>query len=118
VKRAAADSPEPLTQEQLEALAQAELERRSIAAEIERRRMLTRGRASGQVVGQEFHLGGEQRSPGTYMNPLKGKYAGVRMCDLPEHYIHWACANPGLRGWIKNNFLRERKRRRELTKAF
>jgi superfamily II DNA or RNA helicase len=118
VKRAAADSPVPLTQEQLEALAQAELERRSIAAEIERRRMLTRGRASGQVVGQEFHLGGGQRSPGTYMNPLKGKYAGVRMCDLPEHYIHWACENPGLRGWIKNNFLRERKRRRELTKAF
>ena len=118
VKRAAADSPVPLTPEQLEALAQAELERRSIAAEIERRRMMTHGRASGQVVGQEFNLGGGQKSTGTYMNPLKGKYAGVRMCDLPEHYIHWACENPGLRGWIKNNFLRERKRRRELAKAF
>jgi hypothetical protein len=31
--------------------------------------------------------------------------------------VEWACTNPGIKGWIKNNFLKERSRRRELAKA-
>jgi hypothetical protein len=51
------------------------------------------------------------------MNPLKGKYAGLRMSQLPDFYLDWAVNNPGLKGWIKNTFIRERSRRRELAKA-
>ncbi len=118
VKQAAADAKEPLTQEELDALAQQELERRLAAQEIERRRQMTLGRATGVVTSQQIDLGfSGKRSIGTYMNPLRGKYAGLQMNQLPQHYLEWACNNPGLKGWIKNNFLKERRRRRELAKA-
>lgn len=117
VKRAAADAA-PLTPEEMDALAQQELERRLVAQEIERRRQMMTGRASGMVTGQEVDLAfGGKRSIGTYQNPLKGKYAGMMMSQLPGYYVDWACNNPGIRGWIKRNFLLERKRRRELAQA-
>jgi hypothetical protein len=76
------------------------------------------GQAAGRVVGREFELAaGGSRNIGTYMNPLKGKYGGLMMSQLPGHYVEWACTNPGIKGWIKNNFLKERSRRRELAKA-
>jgi superfamily II DNA or RNA helicase len=116
VKKAAAK--EPLTQEQMDALAQQELERRLAAKEIEARRQKMLGQAAGRVVGREFELAaGGSRNIGTYMNPLKGKYGGLLMSQLPGHYVEWACTNPGIKGWIKNNFLKERSRRRELAKA-
>lgn len=116
VKKAAEERP--LTQEELDAAAQQELERRLIAQEIEARRQKMLGQASGRVVGREFDLAsGTQRSIGTYMNPLKGKYAGLMMSQLPGNYIDWACNNPGIKGWIKNNFLKERNRRRAIAKA-
>jgi superfamily II DNA or RNA helicase len=116
IKQAAAK--EPMTQEQMDALAQQELERRLIAQEIEARRQKMLGQAAGRVVGREFDLAaGASRNIGTYMNPLKGKYGGLMMSQLPGHYVEWACTNPGIKGWIKNNFLKERSRRRELAKA-
>jgi superfamily II DNA or RNA helicase len=116
VKRAA--EAQPLTQAELDAVAQQELERRLIAQEIEARRRRMAGQAAGRVVGREFDLAaGGSRTIGTYMNPLKGKYGGMLMSQLPGHYVEWACNNPGIKGWIKNNFLKERSRRRELTKA-
>lgn len=118
VKRRAADDGSALTQEQMDAQAQQELERRLAAQEIERRRQMTIGRATGSVTSREVDLTlGGKRSIGTYMNPLRGKYAGLLMSQLPDYYVTWACDNPGIRGWIKNNFLRERKRRREIARA-
>lgn len=116
VKRGAADKP--LTQEEMDALAQQELERRLAAQEIERRRLATVGRATGLVSSRQIDLAfGGKRCIGTYMNPLRGKYAGLRMNQLPDHYLEWACNNPGIKGWIKNNFLKERRRRNGLAAA-
>lgn len=118
VKRKAADAGRVLTQEEMDALAQQELERRLAAQEIDRRRQLTIGRATGNVTSSDVDLRlGGRRSIGTYLNPLKGKYAGLMMNQLPEYYIDWACNNPGIRGWIKSNFLKERRRRREVARA-
>lgn len=118
VKKAVAEAERPLTQEEMDALAQQELERRLAAQELERRRMMTVGRATGAVAVQDVDLrNGGKRCIGTYMNPLRGKYGGLRMNELPQHYLEWACNNPGIKGWIKNNFLKERRRRRELSAA-
>jgi len=85
---------------------------------LEEMRRLTRGRAEGVVYGEEVDLQfGGKRCIGTYMNPLKGKFAGLRMNQLPGWYVDWACRNPGIKGWIKNNFLKERRRRNELSRA-
>jgi superfamily II DNA or RNA helicase len=116
VKRAA--EKKPLTQEEMDQLAREEAERRELAKRIEAQRQALEGQAYGRVAGRTFDLtSGSKRNIGTYMNPLKGKYAGLMMSQLPQHYIDWACNNPGIRGWIKNNFLKERSRRRELAKA-
>ena len=113
VKRAVEKSP--LTQAEMDALAREEMERREIAKHIEDRRRQMVGQASGRVVGREFDpASGASRSVGTYTNPLRGKFAGLRMNELPGYYIDWACRNPGLKGWIKNTFIKERNRRREV----
>jgi superfamily II DNA or RNA helicase len=115
VKKAAEEKP--LTQEEMEKLAREEAERRELAKRIEAQRAALRGQAEGRVAGQMFDLRAGQKNVGTYMNPLKGKYAGLRMSQLPDFYLDWAVNNPGLKGWIKNTFIRERSRRRELAKA-
>ena len=116
VKKAVSESPTPLSQEEIDSLAQKELERRLIAEEIERRRRATVGRAAGKVFGEEVDLAfSGKRSIGTYMNPLRGKFSGLRMNQLPDYYIDWACRNPGINGWIKRNFIQERKRRESLA---
>lgn len=117
VKRAIADG-EPLTQEELDALAQKELEKRQAAQEAEARRKLMVGRARGMVIGEEIDLRtGGRRCVGTYMNPLKGKYAGCRMNQLPDWYIAWACQQHTIKGWIKSTFTKERARRHGLARA-
>ncbi|NDF13562.1 MAG: hypothetical protein EB060_12210, partial [Proteobacteria bacterium] len=74
------------------------------------RRAATRGMASGSIRHREFDLESGKRCVGTYFNPLKGKYAGMRMSELSSSYIHWACRE--LRdGWVKNIFRKERDRR-------
>jgi superfamily II DNA or RNA helicase len=106
----------PLSPEEMDALAQQELERRLAAQEIEKRRLAMQGMAGGRVVGEEFRLGDDgKRCVGTYMNPLKGKYAGLKMSQLPDYYIDWACRLPTLSPWIKSTFKKERKRRGRLV---
>lgn len=103
---------EPLTQEEMEAEAMRELERQALAQEIEARRQRMLGQATGQVVGREVDLAFTgKRSVGTYTNPLKGRYAGYKLSELPDSYITWACKNPGIKGWPKGLFLKERHRR-------
>lgn len=116
VKKAVADSPVPLTAEEIDAMAQKELERINFAKELEERRKRMRGQASGYVVGQEVDLAFTgRRCVGTYTNPLKGKYAGVKMSDLPRGYIRWACDTPGIKGWVKGLFIKEWHRRHGTT---
>jgi superfamily II DNA or RNA helicase len=111
VKKAAAEAQEPLTQEALDALAQQELERRLAAQEIEARRKRMQGQATGTVVGREVDLAFTgKRSIGTYTNPLKGKFAGCRMADLPDYYIDWGTRS--LKGWPRTLFAKEKDRRR------
>jgi len=109
---------EPLTPEEMDALAAQELERRLAAQQIEAMRRATEGRASGRVVGNDIDIQWRGKRPvGTYMNPLKGKYGGLKMSQLPDHYINWAVSNPGINGWVKGLFKKERDRRHGLTRA-
>lgn len=109
VKKAA--EAKPLTQEEMELEAQRELERQLKAQEIEERRRRMQGTASGQVIGRDVDLNvSGKRSVGTYTNPLKGKYAGYRMSELPDHYIAWGTQT--MKGWIRSIFVREQERRR------
>jgi superfamily II DNA or RNA helicase len=113
----AACAKQPMTPEELEALALKELERQEFARKLEARRKLMEGQASGAIYAEQIDLRSGGRSVGTYMNPLKGKFAGLRMSELPDYYIRWACNNPGLNGWIKNTFMKERSRRRGLAQT-
>lgn len=110
VKRRAAEAKDPLTEAELAALRAEEEAKRKLALEIEARRAATKGQASGTIRRREFDLGSSSRCVGTYFNPLKGKYAGMKMSELTNGYIHWACRD--LReGWVKNLFRKERDRR-------
>ena len=100
-----------LTPEELAALAAEEEERKRLALEIEERRKHTHGRAFGHVDTRDVDLQFTgQRSVGTYMNPLKGKYAGCRLSELPDHYITWA-AEKVRTSWIRKIFRKEKERR-------
>ena len=110
VKRAAIEAPAPLTQEELEAIAFQEVERQRLAAEIEARRQQMQGRASGRVVGRDVDLQFTgKRCVGTYSNPLKGKFAGRRMSELPDYYVAWGTRT--LNGWVRQLFAKELTRR-------
>lgn len=117
VRRMAAS--QPLTQEEMDAIAQQELERIRIAKEIEARRAATVGRANGSVVGHEIEIAkGGRRDIGTYRNPLRGKFAGCTMSELPEYYLAWAIQQKNVTGWIRGLFIKERGRRRERRLAY
>lgn len=112
VKRQAAESSVPLSQSELDAIAQQELEKRRIAEEIEAKRKACVGRATGMLVGEDVDLiSGKKKCVGTYTNPLRGKYGGFKMSELPDGYIRWACQASSIRGWVRNVFIKERNRR-------
>lgn len=102
----------PLTPEEIAALAEAEAAKIAAAKAIEEMRRNTVGRASGRVSGQEVDIAWRgRRSVGTYSNPLKGKYGGMKMSALPDFYLAWGADNPRLTGWIRSMFRKERERR-------
>lgn len=121
IKEAAAKKP--LTAEELLALeelfARQEEERRRKEAErieaakmIELMRKNTTGRAHGRVVGQELDIAySGTRSVGTYRNPLKGKYGGLKFSELPDFYLAWMRRERSVPGWAKNIARREQERR-------
>lgn len=91
-----------------EALRQQESER--LAKEIEERRKQMQGVATGRLVTRDVDIAVTgKRSVGTYTNPLKGKYAGWKMSELPDHYVHWAAQE--MTGWIRATFAKEKDRR-------
>ena len=118
VKSKAAESKDPLTQEEMDAIAARESERIAAAKLIEEMRRNTEGRGKGSVRSEVIDITFRGKRPvGTYMNPLKGKYAGLKMSQLPDFYIRWACDNPKLSGWIKGLFAREWERRNGIPQA-
>jgi superfamily II DNA or RNA helicase len=100
----------PLTPEEIAALAEAQAAKIAAAKAIEEMRKNTQGRATGSVVGREIELRGGKRCVGTYFNPIKGKYAGQKLNQLPDHYVAWA-AEQIRTGWIRSMFRREQERR-------
>jgi len=108
----------PLTPEEMAELAAKEAERIASAKAIELMRQNTRGRGLGRISTREIDLSHSgKRSVGTYTNPLKGKYGGLKMSHLPDHYVRWACDNPGIQGWVKGVFIKEWERRHGLAAA-
>lgn len=100
------------TLEELRIEAEEKILARKAAIEMADQRARMRGRANGSTLSDSVDLTvGVKRCVGTYKNPLRGKFSGVAMGDLPDHYIHWAC-DTITKGWMCNVFKRERSRRR------
>lgn len=104
---------EPLSQEAIAALAEEEKAKIAAAKAIEEMRRNTVGRATGTVTGSEIDIAWKgKRSVGTYRNPLKGKFAGMTMSQLPDHYVDWASRDVKTH-WIRSMFRKEKERRRD-----
>jgi hypothetical protein len=121
VRKAAAQSP--LSQEEIDALAAAEAQKKAekiaSAKLIEEMRRNTQGRGEGRIHGKDVDITWKGvRSVGTYNNPLKGKYAGYKLSELPDHYVQWAAGNDKLNGWIKSMFRKELGRRHGREERF
>lgn len=111
VTRRAAAAAEPLTPEQIAELAAKEAAKIANAKAIEEMRRQTTGRASGRVEGREIDVTWHGRRPvGTYNNPLRGKYAGRKMSELPQSYLRWGMENVGT-PWIRGLYRAELERR-------
>jgi hypothetical protein len=113
----------PLTQEEIDALAAAEAQKKAEkianAKLIEEMRRNTQGRGEGRIHGRDVDITWRgTRSVGTYNNPLKGKYAGFKLSELPDHYVHWAAGNEKLSGWIRAMFGKELGRRHGRAERF
>jgi len=113
----------PLTQEEIDALAAAEAQKKAEkianAKLIEEMRRNTQGRGEGRIHGRDVDITWRgTRSVGTYNNPLKGKYAGYKLSELPDHYVHWAAGNEKLSGWIRAMFGKELGRRHGRAERF
>ena len=69
------------------------------------------GRADGRLHSEDVDLLKEKKSIADYRVPLRGRYAGKTMKELPDGYIKWALNQPSIRGWQRSYFTRERARR-------
>ena len=113
VLKQAAGSDKPLSQEEIAALAEEEATKIAKAKQLEAMRRATEGAASGRVVGRDIDVVFKgKRSVGTYMNPLRGKYAGKRLSEIPISYLHWGQKNVGT-PWIRSLYSKEIRRRNE-----
>jgi len=113
----------PLSQAEIDALAAEaaakKAEKLASARLIEEMRRNTHGRGAGSVHGRDVDITWKGvRSVGTYNNPLKGKYAGFKLSELPDHYVSWAATNGKLNGWIKAMFRKELGRRHGREERF
>ena len=108
------ESSKPLTPEEIAEKAREEAEKRANAEAIAEMRRNTKGEASGTITTVTHELGSDgKRSVGTYKNPLRGKYAGRKLSELPSYYLSWGAGNQKLTGWIRNLYRKEIKRRHE-----
>lgn len=103
----------PLTPEQIAEMAAEEAAKIANAKAIEEMRRQTTGRASGRVEGRDIDVTWQGRRPvGTYNNPLRGRYAGKKMSELPQSYLVWGIENVGT-PWIRALYRKELERRYE-----
>jgi superfamily II DNA or RNA helicase len=98
-----ARGPEDLLAQAAEKLRKAQLIERGLAA--------LHGTAEARLHSEEVNIRAEKKDIGDYKVPLRGRYAGKRMRDLPDDYIGWALRQPTIRGWQRSYFTRERARR-------
>jgi hypothetical protein len=111
-KALAAVVPEPATPDELLAEALAQINAEEAAKRIEERRLRMSGQATGVVTTTAVDLRATgKRCVGTYRNPLRGKYTGCIMSELPIHYVAWAATNHSLTPWIRTMFRKEEGRR-------
>lgn len=105
----------PMTPEQIAEMAAEEAAKVANAKAIEEMRRQTTGRASGRVEGREIDVTWQGRRPiGTYSNPLRGRYAGKKMSELPQSYLRWGMENVGT-PWIRGLYRAELERRHGKT---
>lgn len=74
-----------------------------------------KGQANGTLFGTDIQLG-RKKCISEYRVPLRGRYAGQLMGDLPDDYIQWAERQPWLLPWQRSYFRRERSRRAALRR--
>jgi len=111
-RRICSKSESPLTPAEIEEAARIEAEKIAAAKAIEDMRKKSAGVASGKLHSSEHELGEDgKRCVGTYRNPLKGKYAGRQLNELPSYYLEWGAGNRKLVHWIRNLYLKELRRR-------
>lgn len=114
VKQAAAK--QPLTAEEMAELSAQVAAKIASAKAIEEMRRNTHGRGQGRIDGQHVDLAFRStRSVGTYKNPINGKFAGMRMSELPDYYVQWGAKE--LKGWPRAVFTKEKERRRDRQTA-
>lgn len=70
-----------------------------------------RGQAGGRLHSQDLELTGGRKCVSQYRVPLRGKYAGQTMGEVPDDYIRWALKQPWLQSWQRRFFAAERSRR-------
>jgi superfamily II DNA or RNA helicase len=106
-----------LTTEQIAELAEKEAAKQAAAKAIEEMRRNTTGRATGRVSGTEVDVTWKGvRCIGTYKNPLRGKFAGRKMSELPDYYVEWGSKT--LNGWVRQMFHKELTRRWNMKVPF
>lgn len=82
------------------------------AALIEKGLKAQRGQAEAQLRIRELEIGAPTPKPiSEYRVPIKGRYQGKTMGELPDEYITWVLRQPWLQSWQRAYFRRERARR-------
>lgn len=72
-----------------------------------------RGQADGRLHATDVELG-RKKDISEYRVPLRGRYAGKVMGEVPDDYIAWAISQQWLQPWQRSYFKRERARRAAL----
>lgn len=77
---------------------------------------LLHGRADGSLHDQDITVAGRKKCISEYKVPIRGRFAGRTMGELDDGFIEWALRSPGIKGWQRSYFVRERQRRRSDAK--
>lgn len=74
-----------------------------------------RGQADGRLHAEDVDIGARKKEINEYKVPLRGRYQGQTMGEVPDDYIDWALRQPSIKGWQRSYFSREKARRRSLV---
>lgn len=74
-----------------------------------------RGQADGRLHSEEVQIG-RKKEINEYRVPLRGRYSGRTMGEVPDDYIDWALRQQSIKGWQRSYFSREKARRRALVR--